>query len=505
MDKREFLSALERSLSVLEEDELRDIVSEYEQHIDIKVEKGLTEAEAIADFGSLAELTGEILEAYHVRADYDAGRREGGRKGARGGQEAPWKNVGAAALERAKTVGSGAVSGVRWAGHQIFRPFSWLWRRLRELAGRLISGALAEKRDTWAGSESGSGKNGRISPEPEDGRNVGMGLESGSGRTGSMGLEPGSGRTGGMGLEPGSGRTISMGLEPGNGRTGGMGLEPGTWEDDRAGQEAEGQGYGGVRKTMGAGGMGREAGNCLHGDDGPGLRSTAARPDRRGETGRIFRESRMRQRIKRKGKRVADNMGKGILWIFRTGAAAIAWAARMVWNGCWILFSLAAAGFGLFSLYGLGVLAVLLIQGYPFIGVTLGCLGLVMCAFSAAVLGTTFLFRTQNNRAKNRGGRTGQSRVEQKMRRREDEDPRGGETQGRPRRNRESDQEADSWPGTEDQEYGQPEQEEKPGLRRIGGQEDRRAGRSGKTVMENPGEIPAGDQSVTGEEGQRHA
>ncbi len=74
MGKHEFLSELEKSLSVLQEDELKDIISEYEQHIDIKVEKGLTEEEAIADFGSLAELTGEILEAYHVRVDYAAGK-----------------------------------------------------------------------------------------------------------------------------------------------------------------------------------------------------------------------------------------------------------------------------------------------------------------------------------------------------------------------------------------------------------------------------------------------
>ena len=40
MGKHEFLSELEKSLSVLQEDELRDIISEYEQHIDIKVEKG---------------------------------------------------------------------------------------------------------------------------------------------------------------------------------------------------------------------------------------------------------------------------------------------------------------------------------------------------------------------------------------------------------------------------------------------------------------------------------
>ena len=64
MDKKTFISKLEQSLSVLQEDELKDIISEYEQHIDMKQERGLTEEEAIADFGSLDELTGEILEAY---------------------------------------------------------------------------------------------------------------------------------------------------------------------------------------------------------------------------------------------------------------------------------------------------------------------------------------------------------------------------------------------------------------------------------------------------------
>ena len=77
MDKKTFISKLEQSLSVLQEDELKDIISEYEQHIDMKQERGLTEEEAIADFGSLDELTGEILEAYHVRADYDIVQKRG--------------------------------------------------------------------------------------------------------------------------------------------------------------------------------------------------------------------------------------------------------------------------------------------------------------------------------------------------------------------------------------------------------------------------------------------
>lgn len=78
MDKREFLAELEQALSVLQEEELRDILDEYEQHIDMKAESGLTESEAIEDFGSLAQLTAEILEAYHVRADYAAGPKAKG-------------------------------------------------------------------------------------------------------------------------------------------------------------------------------------------------------------------------------------------------------------------------------------------------------------------------------------------------------------------------------------------------------------------------------------------
>ena len=65
MDKKTFISELEQALSVLQEEELRDIMEEYEQHIDMKVQRGLTEEEAIADFGNLKELTAEILEAYH--------------------------------------------------------------------------------------------------------------------------------------------------------------------------------------------------------------------------------------------------------------------------------------------------------------------------------------------------------------------------------------------------------------------------------------------------------
>lgn len=70
MDKKDFLEELNRHLLVLEDEEQQDILEEYSQHIDLKVESGLTEEEAIRDFGSIRELAAEILEAYHVKAEF---------------------------------------------------------------------------------------------------------------------------------------------------------------------------------------------------------------------------------------------------------------------------------------------------------------------------------------------------------------------------------------------------------------------------------------------------
>ncbi|MDO4267269.1 MAG: DUF1700 domain-containing protein [Eubacteriales bacterium] len=80
MDKNTFIRELKQALSVLEEGEQSDIIGEYEQHIDMKVKNGLTEEEAIADFGDLKKLAAEILAAYHVRADYAADGNTGDEK-----------------------------------------------------------------------------------------------------------------------------------------------------------------------------------------------------------------------------------------------------------------------------------------------------------------------------------------------------------------------------------------------------------------------------------------
>lgn len=257
MDKKEFLSRLERSLSVLQEDELRDIISEYEQHIDMKVEKGLTEEEAIADFGSFEELTGELLEAYHVRADYASDKgKPAGRQDRENGEKSQelLKRLKAARKDfsvgvKLKAATRGFLSKVRWLFGQCLRPFSWIKKR---------------------------------------------------------------------------------------------------WDMQQRGEER-------IQK--------RREGRKMAGEAGISVRG------------------------------IAGTIGRGMKRLIGFSIDVILWGIRLVWNGCWFLFAVFMIGCGLFGLYGLGVLAILLMQGYPLIGVLVGCVGIVLCTFSAAGLGISFLYR----------------------------------------------------------------------------------------------------------------
>ena len=76
MTKQEFLSYLEKRLGVLKKQEIQDILEEYAQHIEIKMQGGKTEEEAISDFGDVEELVEEILEAYNVDPHYGEHRFE---------------------------------------------------------------------------------------------------------------------------------------------------------------------------------------------------------------------------------------------------------------------------------------------------------------------------------------------------------------------------------------------------------------------------------------------
>lgn len=71
MSKKEFLSNLRKKLKVLNENEIEDIIEEYEGHINEKMSKGKTEKEAIEDFGDFDLLVKDILSAYKINTNYE--------------------------------------------------------------------------------------------------------------------------------------------------------------------------------------------------------------------------------------------------------------------------------------------------------------------------------------------------------------------------------------------------------------------------------------------------
>ena len=70
MNKNEFLNQLRKRLSVLSQDEIEELISEYSEHIDHKMCEGKSEEEAVNDFGDLGELSRSILQAYKLNDHY---------------------------------------------------------------------------------------------------------------------------------------------------------------------------------------------------------------------------------------------------------------------------------------------------------------------------------------------------------------------------------------------------------------------------------------------------
>lgn len=67
MKKQEFLDTLRKKLSILEESEIEDIISEYDGYIEEKIAKGSTEEEAVKSMGNVGELAKDLLSAYKVK------------------------------------------------------------------------------------------------------------------------------------------------------------------------------------------------------------------------------------------------------------------------------------------------------------------------------------------------------------------------------------------------------------------------------------------------------
>lgn len=66
MNKAQFVAYLNRKLAVIKEEERKDIIDEYCNHIDEKVAEGMSEEEVIAGFGDIDEMVKEILDAYNI-------------------------------------------------------------------------------------------------------------------------------------------------------------------------------------------------------------------------------------------------------------------------------------------------------------------------------------------------------------------------------------------------------------------------------------------------------
>lgn len=66
MNKEQFIAYMNKKLSIIKEDERKDIIDEYINHIEMKVAEGKSEEEAISDFGDIDEMINEILEAYNI-------------------------------------------------------------------------------------------------------------------------------------------------------------------------------------------------------------------------------------------------------------------------------------------------------------------------------------------------------------------------------------------------------------------------------------------------------
>ncbi len=72
MKTEEFLKILRDKLSILEESEIDDIISEYKEHIEEKKKTKKKEEKIIEEFGNIDELAREILKAYKINDEYNS-------------------------------------------------------------------------------------------------------------------------------------------------------------------------------------------------------------------------------------------------------------------------------------------------------------------------------------------------------------------------------------------------------------------------------------------------
>ncbi|MBE6160960.1 MAG: DUF1700 domain-containing protein [Firmicutes bacterium] len=70
MTKNEFVEKLRKKLQILDENEINDIISEYEGYIEEKMSSGMSEEEAVKALGNINEIASDLLSAYKIKDNY---------------------------------------------------------------------------------------------------------------------------------------------------------------------------------------------------------------------------------------------------------------------------------------------------------------------------------------------------------------------------------------------------------------------------------------------------
>ena len=362
MSKERFLSELREYLSILEDQEQEDILAEYAQHIDMKMLKGLSEEEAIRDFGSVKELAAEILAAYHVDSEHAlaAGRRGiwpvtpgSGRNNAGFGRSEPgrhgWGLPGPGRIfggvNRPEQTGQ-AGSGEREKGLSAYRTeepegdkrpetfFGRFCRQGKELLLRTLRGMQAGL--CWIGRKCRGAA--AWCARPFTGRGT---------QADSLDVD----------------EEYAGLLE--DGEYAGSDAVAKNVKDDRcvANEESTKREYHDINVTNG---------NVLRRKK-DGIRETK---ERSSAMGGFF-----------------GAIGRGMVQMWQWMLDCCIFGLRLCWNTGWLLFSLLCAGIAMIMLLGVGITIVLLCCGYPFTGIFITGLGGLLCFGALAAAGFGMMIR----------------------------------------------------------------------------------------------------------------
>ena len=362
MSKERFLSELREYLSILEDQEQEDILAEYAQHIDMKMLKGLSEEEAIRDFGSVKELAAEILAAYHVDSEHAlaAGRRGiwpvtpgSGRNNAGFGRSEPGRHGRGLS-------GPGRIFGGVNRPEQTGQAGSW--EREKGLSAYRTEEPEGDKRpETLFGRFCRQGK--ELLLRTLRGMQAGLCWIGRKCRGAATWC-----------ARPFTGRGTQADSLDVDEEYAGL-LEDGEYagsdavaknvKDDRcvANEESAKREYHDINVTNG---------NVLRRKK-DGIRETK---ERSSAMGGFF-----------------GAIGRGMVQMWQWMLDCCIFGLRLCWNTGWLLFSLLCAGIAMIMLLGVGIAIVLLCCGYPFTGIFITGLGGLLCFGALAAGGFGMMIR----------------------------------------------------------------------------------------------------------------